>query len=275
MRELDSTALVLVRVAIAAAVFYLIHKLTSNERITSRRDYMRLALYSLLGVSGNQLFYLYGLNLTTATAAQMLIVAGPAITLLIAILIGREAATRTKWLGIALAASGALVLIGTSPEGGRLGNIVILLNVAGYATYLVIARDILRRYRPLTVITWIFIFGALMLLPIGILPAMRQLPGISTQAWIGIAWIIVFPTVAAYYVIMWALTKVESSLVSTFVYLQPVMTAMLAIPILGERPGARMIPAAALIFAGVAVSIRAGRHPGAPLSPAEQTMVET
>jgi len=274
MRELSSPALVLIRVAIAAVIFYIIHTLTSRERITSRADYGRLALYSVLGVSVNQLFYLYGLSFTTATAAQMLIVAGPAITLLVAILAGREGGTRTKWVGIALAGAGALTLVGSAPEGSRFGNAIILCNVWAYSTYLVLARDILRRYRPLTVITWIFIFGAFTLLPIGIVPLMRELPALSTQAWLGIAWIIAFPTVAAYYINMWALTQVESSLVSTFVYLQPVMTALMAVPILGEKLSVRMIPAAVLIFAGVAVSIRAGRRPGAVPSPADQTMVE-
>ena len=50
-----------------------------------------------------------------------------------------------------------------------------------------------------------------------------------------IVWIIALPTVTAYYLNMWALTVVESSLVSTFVYLQPVMTVAMAMPILGRE----------------------------------------
>ena len=81
LRELSSPALVLVRVGGAALVFFAIHRLTTNEKIRDRRDYFLLALYSVLGVSLNQLLYLAGLERTTATTAQMFIVAGPAITL--------------------------------------------------------------------------------------------------------------------------------------------------------------------------------------------------
>ena len=87
-------------------------------------------------------------------------------------------------------------------------------------------------------------------------------------------WIIALPTVAAYYLNVWALLHVESSIVSTFVYLQPVLTALMAISILGERPSARLIPSAVLIAAGVAVTIHEQRARERGPSPADQSMVE-
>jgi drug/metabolite transporter (DMT)-like permease len=256
MREMSSQALVLVRVGVAAIIFYALHRITSNERIRSAADYRSLALYSVLGVSLNQLLFLVGLRYTTATAAQMLLVAGPAIALGTGIILGRERGTARKWLGILLASCGALALVGTTPAMGRVGNLIILANVTSYAFYLVLARDIARKYQPLTVITWIFIFGAVTLVPVGIVPVIQEIGGISGEARWGIVWIILLPTVAAYFLNMWALTKVEPSLVSTFVYLQPLLTVILAMPILGERPTIGMLPAAALIFTGVALAIR-------------------
>jgi drug/metabolite transporter (DMT)-like permease len=275
LREVSSPTLTLVRVSVAAVVFIVIHALSTKEKIRSRADYLRLAYYSVLGVSANQLLYLTGLTMTTATAAQMLITGGPAVTLLVAILLGKEQGTRAKWTGIALAGAGALLLVGlASIEGGALGNIIIVINMVGYSMYLVSARDILHRYHPLTVITWIFIFGAIGLVPFGAVSASHELPATSLTTRLALVWIIVLPTVVAYYLNMWALTKVESSTVSTFVYMQPVMTALLAMPILGERPSLRMLPAALLIFAGVAVAIRSARRPDHKPDPADQAVVE-
>ena len=79
--------------------------------------------------------------MTTATAAQMLITGGPAVTLLVAIMLGKETPTRAKWVGIALAGAGALALVGMASEGGRMyGNVIIVVNMMGYAIYLVAAR---------------------------------------------------------------------------------------------------------------------------------------
>jgi drug/metabolite transporter (DMT)-like permease len=87
---MSAPALVLARVGGAALVFLAVHRLTTNERIRSRRDYLLLALYSVLGVSLNQLLYLAGLERTTATTAQMFIVAGPAVTLAVGMMRGVE-----------------------------------------------------------------------------------------------------------------------------------------------------------------------------------------
>ncbi|HEX6557881.1 MAG TPA: DMT family transporter [Longimicrobiales bacterium] len=275
LREFSAPALTLLRCLAAAVLFFAIQRLTIRERIVTRGDYAHLALYSVLGVSLNQLLYILGLTMTTATAAQMLIAGGPAVTLLVAIVAGKEMPTPAKWLGIGLAGAGALVLVGVGAGGGgMLGNILIIINMIAYSTYLVAARGILRKYHPLTVITWIFIFGVLGLLPFGLLPAVHEFATTSLQARLALLWIILFPTVTAYYLNMWALTVVESSLVSTFVYLQPPMTALLAMPILGERPSVRMIPAAVLIFAGVAVAIWSGRRADHRPHPEEQAVIE-
>ena len=274
LREMGSSALVLARVGGAAVVFYALHRLTTNERIRERRDYLLLALYSVLGVSLNQLLYLAGLERTTATTAQMFIVAGPAVTLLVAMMRGSERGTPLKWLGIILAASGALTLVAAVPAGNRLGNALILANVVIYSTYLVLTRGIVQRYHPLTVITWIFVFGALALIPVGATQLWAQASALSLSAWLAVAWIIALPTVAAYYLNVWALQHVESSTVSTFVYLQPVMTAIMAISILGERPSPRIIPSALLIAAGVGVALHEQRVREKGPSPADQSMVE-
>ena len=274
LRELSPAALVLARVGGATLVFFVIHRLTTNEQIRGRRDYLLLALYSVLGVSLNQLLYLAGLARTTATTAQMFIVAGPAITLAVGMMRGVERGSPLKWTGIVLAASGALTLVGTVPADNRLGNLFILANVVIYSIYLVLARGIVKRYHPLTVITWIFAFGTLLLVPVGAAPLARELPELSTKGWIAVVWIIALPTVAAYYLNVWALLHVESSIVSTFVCLQPVLTAVMAVSILGERPSARLIPSAVLIAAGVAITIHEQRARESGPSPADQSMVE-
>ena len=274
LREMSSGSLVLARVGGAALVFFVLHRVMIREGIRERRDYLLLALFSVLGVSLNQLLYLEGLDRTTATTAQMFIVAGPAITLAVGVLRGSEQSTPLKWFGIVLAAAGALTLVAAVPGGSRVGNLMILVNVVIYSTYLVLTRGIVQRYHPLTVITWIFLFGALALIPVGAAPLARDLPALSSAGWLALVWIIALPTVAAYYLNVWAMLHVQSSTVSAFVYLQPILTALMAAAVLGERPSARIIPSALLIAAGVGVAIHEQRIREKGPSPADQSMVE-
>lgn len=279
LREMTSPALALVRVSGAALLFVLLHATLVRERVRSRRDYGLLAVYAVFGVVLNQLLYITALTLTTATAAQTVVAAGPAITLLIAILARKETATRLKWMGIGVAATGAVLLVGAGARSGSvLGNLLAVLNVASYSIYLVISRGLLRRYDALTVVTWVFVFGAVGMVPWGIGPLAREVGQLHASTWALLAYIVVLPTVGAYWLNVFALSRVESSLVSVFGYLQPVITAVIAIPLLHERLSPRLLPAAALIFAGVAVTLLEGRRErrrrGAAPSPAEQETVE-
>ena len=279
LREMSSPALALIRCGGAALLFYALHSVLVREKVRSRRDYLQLAAYAVFGVILNQLLYITALTLTTATAAQMLVAAGPAITLFIAILLRKETATRLKWVGIAVAASGALWLVGAGLRtGNALGNLLALMNVASYSVYLVISRGLLRRYDALTVITWVFVFGAIGMVPWGIVPLAREIGHLSATTWAAIAFIILLPSVGAYWLNVFALKRVESSVVSVFVYLQPIITALVAVPMLHEHLSPRLIPAALLIFSGVSVTVLEGRRErlrrGEAPSPAEQEMVE-
>jgi drug/metabolite transporter (DMT)-like permease len=260
LRDLSSPAIALLRVAGAAALFVALQRALSGERVREVRDFALLAVYSLFGVVLNQLLYITALTYTTATAAQTVMAAGPAITLLVAIVARRETATPLKWAGIAMAGAGALVLIGGGGRGGAFGNFLALLNVAAYSVYMVISRDMLRRYQPLTVITWVFVFGVIGILPWGAAPVVREAGAASGATWAALLYIVLFPTVGSYYLHISALRRVEASVVAVFIYLQPVMTALLAIPILHERISPRLLPAALLIFAGVAATVAAGRR---------------
>lgn len=261
LRELSAPGLALLRVTGAALLFVVLQRVLVGERVRGAGDYARLALYGLLGVAANQLLYITALTLTTATAAQTMVAAGPALTLLAAIALRKETASPLKWAGIALAASGALLLVGAGLGTGQaLGNALALANMACYSLYLVISRDMLARYHPLTVITWVFVFGAVAILPWGAWSLARDGGGHSATTWAALAWIVVVPTVGAYYLNLWALQRVEASVVSVFVYLQPMLTAVLAVALLGERLSARLIPAGLLIFAGVALTGWAGRR---------------
>jgi drug/metabolite transporter (DMT)-like permease len=124
----------------------------------------------------------------------------------------------------------------------------------------VISKSLFERYGALNVITWIFLVGSLVTVPVGIYSLHQEnLDAISAGVWLMIVFIIIFPTVGAYYLNAWALTKVPPSTVAIYIYLQPLIAFGFAPLLLGEEFNSRTIIAALLIFAGVAVVTRRGR----------------
>jgi drug/metabolite transporter (DMT)-like permease len=263
LRQLPSTGIVLFRVAGAALAFFVIRRLMpgSNERrkVSGARDFLQLALLSLLGVVLNQFLFVKGLELSTVINATLLGVAIPVWTLIVSLLLGRERLAFSTTAGIVLAMLGVIYLVDPARAdfsgATTLGNILLISNTAAYGAYIALSQNIIQRYGALTVISWIFLFGCIAAIPVGGYHlAQIPLSETSGNVWLAIIYIILVPTVGAYYLNAWALGRVNPSTVAAYVYLQPLIAFALAPFVLGERLTGRTWLAAALIFAGVAVT---------------------
>lgn len=264
LRVFSSAGLVAFRVAGAALAFLVIQSAAGRVRITRKSDYARFALYSLLGVVLNQLLFVKGLKMTTVVNATLLSTTIPIFALLISIALGTDRITLTKVLGIVLAAAGVVYLIDPAHAdfsgSTKVGNLLIIANSICYAAYIAISKDMFKRYGALTVITWMFIFGSIITTPLGFyFTSSANLAGATTSVWLAVVYIILVPTVGAYYLNAWALARVAPSTVAVYIYLQPLIAAALAPLILPEPWNPRTWLAMFLIFAGVFVVTRRER----------------
>jgi drug/metabolite transporter (DMT)-like permease len=257
LRSLPSTGLVTFRIVGATIAFLLIRRATGHVRIKSRGDYARLALYSLLGVVLNQFLFVKGLELSTVINSALISSTIPIFTLLVSVFLGYESGSWRVAVGLFLAACGVVYLINPAEANfsreTSIGNVLLLINSLAYGAYLAISQNMIKRYGALTVITWIFIFGSFITLPIGSYHLSKiSLSSVPASAWFAVLYIILVPTVAAYYLNAWALGRVAPSVVAIYIYLQPLIAFVVAPMILGEQLNSRTWLAAGLIFAGLA-----------------------
>lgn len=258
LRSVSSISLVAFRIVGAAIIFSLLQRKLSELRQLPKRVLAWLVLSTLLGVVVNQLLFVKGLSLTTAINATLITTTIPVFTLAVSIALGYDQASWRHVLGIALAAAGVVYLVdplrvNLSPQT-TLGNILIIINSFSYGAYIAISRNLFRRYGALNVITWIFLIGALVTLPIaGYAWSTDGLQTVPMGVWLSVAYIILVPTVGAYYLNSWAITRVAPSVVAIYIYLQPLLAFGLAPLLLGENWNSRTIVACVLIFMGVAV----------------------
>ena len=259
-------ALVLLRITGAAMALLAIQAASGRRWVRDRRDVAHLALLGVMGVSCNQGFFLYGLRYTTATNATILVATIPAFTVLGSLLLRREPASALKLAGIAAAGAGTVWLIGPDRlslgADAALGNALIVTGMVAYTYYLLNARPLIEKWSPVTVSAYVMGFGALGVLPVGI-PALLEMDGalVSRTTWALVGYVVVFPTIVAYFLNIWALRRASSNLVAVYVYLQPVFTALVAPLVLeGEGLTPRAAAAGVLIFAGVGMVIAAERR---------------
>lgn len=264
LRSMSSTSLVVLRMVGAAVAFLLLQGKLGQLRTMPRRDLAWLVLCSIIGVTLNQLLFVKGLALTTVINATLLGTTIPVFTLVVSIAFGYDRISLRRALGIVLAASGVVYLVDPlrADLSGqtKTGDLLIVANSIFYGTYIAISKDLFKRYGALKVITWMFCIGSLVMLPLGAYSlGGDRLHTAPASVWVAVVYIILVPTVVAYYLNAWALTRVSPSTVATYIYLQPLIAFGLAPFILGESFNSRILIASLLIFAGVAVVTKRGR----------------
>lgn len=256
--------LVTFRILGAATALLLFNRLRGGPWLRDPRVLGRIAVAGFLGVTANQSLFLFGLRHTTAVNATILVTTVPVFTVLGSLLLGLERPSALKLGGIGLAAVGAIVLVDplrlTLGPGEALGNLLILFGMMCYAAYFLVSQPVVARHDPVTVSAYVMLFAAIGVLPIGV-PALSQvhLSGIPATTWWLVGYVVVFPTIFTYFLNLWALQRVSSGTVATFIYLQPLFAALASPWVLGEAAGARTIVAGLVIFAGLGLVIVAER----------------
>ncbi len=247
---------IFIRVIIATIAFWIIDFFFGTEKIKYGRDFLRLIACALFGVAINQLLFFKGLSMTSTISSSVIMTSNPIIVLIISYLVLHEPVTRPKIIGIALGLLGALLLIFRGEiswtEGSFLGDFLILLNATSFGVYLVLVKPLLTRYKALTIIKWVFLFGMFFVIPFGF----REFQEVHwtilpVKAWLSIFYVIFLTTVVAYLLNIWPLKYVNPTVVSYYIYLQPLFATTIAIVFLDEIPDAKILLFALLIFTGV------------------------
>lgn len=253
---IEPFAFILIRVTAGATVFMIVWRFTAFEKIRSKKDYFRLLLCGIFGVAANQLFFFKGLSLTTTISASVLMVSNPVIVIILSYFFLKKKITWQNLLGIFLGSVGAIMLISRGEMSleskSFVGDFFILLNSFSFAIYLILVKPLMNKYNALTVIGWVFLFGALFVIPFGMEEILRVEWGqIPAFVWLSITFVVLFTTIVAYFLNVWSLKFVNPTVVSYYIYLQPLFATLIALLFLKENHGPEMILFALMIFAGV------------------------
>lgn len=176
----------------------------------------------------------------------------PVIVGLEALLLFHERLQRPSWIGLALALVGIVVIGGDVLTPSRLGagDILALLSGAFYASYLLVTQRIRARLDTLSSL-WIGgAVSAALLLALNV-ALHRALWSFPTGAYLALLGLGLISQVMAWLAINYALGRLPAAIVSVTLLEQPILTAMLAIPLRGESLDVRQIIGRVIALAGI------------------------
>ena len=279
-----------------SAFVLLIYCLLKDKKIIfpEKKDIGRIFICGASGISAMGLLFLYGLRATTATNAACITPFAPCLTFVLAVLCKYEPIRYNKSFllrvfGVTIGCVGALVttigherteirisLVGNQPRLSNLpsfiGDIAIVLSCLNIAIYLLISKELVKKYKPIWLTTWIMFSGATFTLFVTFLSLLAA--GGSWSGWskwhIDKAFVVeeiyatLFASVLAYALRVWAIKYLNATTVAMYFCLDPPATALIAAIFLGESLHFNQFVGAVLIIIGMYFTIKFGEKKESP-----------
>ena len=248
---------IFLRVVGAALLFWLISFFGPKEKI-EKRDWGRILVCALLGMSINMLSFFKGLQLSTPINSAVLVTIIPIIVVVISALFLSEKITLNKGLGIFMGFVGAvgLILFGAEVRQDApnipLGNFLFIINATSYGAYLVVVKKLIEKYHPFTLMKWLFTIGIIINLPLT-LPDVFEIQWSTMPLWAygSVAFVVIGTTFLTYLFNIFALTQLKASSVGAFVYMQPLVGILFAL--FSGKDELTLVKVAAMTFVLVGV----------------------
>jgi drug/metabolite transporter (DMT)-like permease len=252
LRELSPVTLIFTRFALGVLVLILILTLRRESLIPPRDTWPMLALMGFVGIFLHQMIQVHGLTLTTAVRTGWLIALTPIWSALLAAIFLGEYFGPRKFLGLLLGGVGALLVITRGKLSSDVftlpatrGDLLVVASTFTWTIYTLLGRGTLRRLGSASATTAamipFFVAGA----------GWHEYRSLSPTALIAIGFLGVGCSGLGYLFWYAALERIDASQVAAFLYLEPLVTVVAAVLLLGESVAVTTIVGGSLVLLGV------------------------
>ena len=240
--------------AIGATALFWITSIFFYEKI-HKKDLLKFAICGFFGVTANQMMFFSGLELTSTIHASVIMICSPIIVSVLSMFLIKDRMNFKKAIGIIIGLAGAVLIILHKNQNygnfGILGDILIFLNASSYGLYLILVKPLMIKYKPVTVIKWVFAFGLLGVVPFGAYQIDQVIWEMPNDIIMKIGFVILFTTYFCYLFNIYGIKYVSPTTVSTYIYLQPILTSFIALLSGRESLDLIVILSSIFIFVGV------------------------
>lgn len=238
----------------------------------SRADRWNIFWMGLIGFAAAFAFGNWGLALSTATNAALLITVEPVALILLSPFVLGERLTRRETVGAAVTVVGATVVVVNGIPGLSVtlvphwrGDLLLVFSGLAYTAYSLFGRDVLARHRAVPVTAWSILWGTAAMTPFAAAEwAAGQRPEWTPGVILGTLYLGVVITALGYLLWNWALERIEAPRLAVFVNIQPLVGALLGVVLLHEALTVYTVGGGFLILAGVHIAVLARRPKQAP-----------
>ena len=248
------------RITGAMVLFWIASFFQKPERVTPK-DLLKLLGASLLAIVFNQGCFIFGVGLTSPVDASIITTSMPLLAMVLAAIYLKEPITGKKVLGIAVGATGALLLILGSHQVSEAkaagnhyiwGDLLVLLAQFSYALYFVLFKNFVNKYSLITIMKWMFTYAFICALPFSYNDLLHTEWKSLQNTEIGaLVFIVVGSTFISYVLIVIGQKNLRPTVAGMYNYVQPLVASIVAVCWGMDTFNFVKIISVALIFGGV------------------------
>ncbi len=256
LEYLTPIEIVAIRLLMGTPFLYLIMKF-KRIKLKFRQTDLYIIIPASIILGGHFIIQALGLIYTSATNTAWLIATIPIFIAMAAYLIYKEKLTYQKIAGIVIATVGVIFLVSKGNLSDlnwlkSIGDWIILLSCLSWTIYTIITRNISRRMNPLGLLF------CLLLLPTIFLPVyvvwstpLSKFEHLPLSILAVLLFLGIFTLALAHWLWLEGLARKGTANVGVYLYFEPIVTTLAAIPLLGEKLAVFSILGAFLIIGGV------------------------
>jgi drug/metabolite transporter (DMT)-like permease len=251
---------------VIAALFSLVPMLWEpRERVAPSDRLKILGAAMLMGVA-RKLCMMFGLANTSAIDGSIIGTTTPLLVLVLSVIVGVDRFTKMKFLGLMLGMAGTLAIIlssgsATHTQSSLWGNMLIFISSCVSASYMVLCKRLVGKYRVTTVLRWIYCASAFVMLPIGIDDMLTiDFSGMDTKILFASLFVLIVPTYLPNLLLNYSLRATSPTESSIYAYIQPVVAVGLSVAMKLDKLHPDTLFFALIIFIGVGMVIGSYRN---------------
>lgn len=225
------------------------------------KDFFGVFLMGFFGITINIIFFFQGLLYAPSINSAIIASSAPVFIVFFAFFFLKEKPKNKVIIGSIIGLVGVLLFLiipffETGSISPSIGNFLIIIATLGAIIATILGRGVVKRNHPLGVTFWTFFVGTLGFIPLLTTQTTIQniIPNLTNNVILGIAFGAILSSLIAYLCHNYSLKYLTASDVGVFAYIDPIVTVLIAIPLLGEIPDLLFTIGAVFVFGGIFIA---------------------
>jgi drug/metabolite transporter (DMT)-like permease len=259
LKDIQPATIVFLRFAMGVVILAAGVQLRGQWQKINFQDGLYMVGLGFLGISLHQWLQSTGMQTSAASTTAWIVTTSPVFIAILGWMILREKLGWMQIAGTLLAAVGVLLVISRGNleianigQIGTIGDILILISALNWAVFSVLSRKILHRLPASLMMFYVMLFGfGFSSIFFMVQTGFQDIANLTSNGWFAILMLGIFGSGLAYIAWYDALQHLPANQAGVFLYIEPLVTMIVALIILGEAVTWASLLGGAIIIAGV------------------------